>query len=105
MKIQAVIKSEQTIEKEISLPYFCKVEDGFFIKVLTEERIILVKMHSLWCQIILYELLSGHSGDISKGQEITETEFNEAYHKALFEIGKYVPAPEVPKELLSETPY
>lgn len=100
MKLQQVIKKEEYVEKEIPLPYFCKLGDGSYFKVITEERIVIVKLNTLWAQIQLYELIAGHGGDIAKGQEITEQEFNEAYHKALFEIGKYVPLPDISKSLV-----
>lgn len=93
MKINQMVHESRLIEIDIELPYFCKSDEDTFIKVITEDRILVVKTHNLWSQILLYELMSGHHSDIAKGQQITEQEFNEACHKALFEIGKYVPAP------------
>lgn len=97
MTIKQTIKREETIEKEISLPYFCKITEGkdtTYFKVADEKTSIEAYIgisHNYYrtCK----RSVSVDSNDISKAEEITEQEFNEAYHKALFEIGKYVPAP------------
>jgi hypothetical protein len=98
MLIKSVIKKEETIEKEISLPYFCKYYDNLSEKFtyfkLTEDRVIDVMDGKNYKNISSY----GHGVNdykIAQSIECDEQEFNEAYHKALFEIGKYVPLPEI----------
>lgn len=100
MKIQATIKTEETIEFEVEIPYFCKFSDKLY-KVVSDKEAIEIDPSESYTKILKKGLWLCES-DVAQGQRIEETEFNEAYHKALFEIGKYVPAPDVPKELLND---
>lgn len=99
MTIKSVIKKEETIEKEISLPYFCKYEN-YWMKILDEERLLQVYWNNEKSNSIRLSAIWLNNTEVSQSVECTEDEFNEMYHKALFEIGKYVPAPDVPKELI-----
>lgn len=105
MKIKMVVTKEETQEKEISLPYFCKYDKDQFIKVIGEKEGMVHIRHGITKGFFYYPTTSVFSTELSTGEEITEHEFNEAYHSVLLFIGKYVPAPEVPKELLTETHY
>lgn len=91
MKIQATIKTEETIEFEVEIPYFCKFSDKLY-KVVSDKEAIEIDPSESYTKILKKGLWLCES-DVAQGQRIEETEFNEAYHKALFEIGKYVPAP------------
>lgn len=105
MLIKTTIKKEETIEREVSLPYFCKYDNPLtspqYFKV-TEEKVVDVTFgFGNYNSISCYQH-GVNDAKIAAGEEITEQEFNEAYHKALFEIGKYVPVPETPKQLLNQ---
>lgn len=101
MKIIQTIKREETIEKEISLPYFCKIpDDNCYFKIIAEDKAMKVDVTPYWTAIILNTSPNSLIGDFSKTVECSEDEFNEACHKASFEHGKYVPAPDAPKDLL-----
>lgn len=100
MKFQATIKTEETIEFEVELPYFCKKDDRLY-KVISEREVIEIDPSPTYTKILKKGLWLCES-DIATGMKIEEVEFNEAYNKTLFEIGKYVPAPDAPKELLND---
>lgn len=100
MKIPFVISVKNTEEREIDLPYFCRLKDRFY-KVVSEDISIQVDPSPTYtlankCGTWLVKT------EVGEATPCTEQEFNEAYHKALFEIGKYVPAPPVPGELIEE---
>lgn len=103
MIIKSVIKKEETIEKEVTLPYFCKIPDwnGFsYLKIMENESVVKVDIElGMWCGIKYMSNHTPYIEEIYRSEEISEGEFNQAYHEALMEIGKYVPAPEMPVEL------
>lgn len=99
MKIKSIIKKEETIEKEISLPYFCKWDDDYYLKVISENELLQVKNGHVKGSYFYPNNV--FTSEIAKGTEITEDEFNRNYNEVIFHNGKYVPVPETPKELLS----
>lgn len=99
MTIKQTIQKEQVIEKEITLPYFCKDENKWF-KITEDKSVVYIYNNGNTHTTISKTDYWIQSSDISKCSQITEGEFNQAYHEALMEIGKYVPAPEVPFELV-----
>jgi hypothetical protein len=77
MKI--VIEEKQSKEVEISLPYFFK-DGGAYYRILTETDITRVSIvdECVWCS--KSDIMSVNP---SKGEQITEQEFDEYMEKAL----------------------
>jgi hypothetical protein len=98
MKIQTVIKHEETIDKEVQLPYYFSLpKNDKFFKVNEDETVICV-LNSHCKSITFYPSTSVWLSEIAQGQEIAPGLFHAAYHDVLLATGVYVPAPEPMEE-------
>lgn len=97
--IKQVVQTEKITEKEVTLPYFCFDGQDQYFKVIDNLTVILASKSTSFTRLSKSEYWLQKT-EIAKCSQITEGEFNQAYHEALMEIGKYVPAPEVPFELV-----
>ncbi len=81
MKIKAIVKSETTVEVDIELPYFSKINDNFF-KLFGENEwdCIVVSYPGTSCCCVRNTLVSGAIKDTEK---ITQEEFDFAFKTAM----------------------
>jgi hypothetical protein len=93
MKIQVTITKTETIEKEITFPYFCK-RDEKYLKVLenvTLEAQICGGDKNIYYLSAMPTWLK--QSDIARAEECREEEFNQVANEALAYIGNNVPVP------------
>lgn len=84
LKISATVTEKKSVEREINLPYFCKLSDTFY-KVANENSVLKVDpSDSYTCVIKLGLWLI--KDDILKAEQTTEENFNEAYETAFTNI-------------------
>jgi hypothetical protein len=94
MKIQTTITEARKVEKEITLPYFCKESKGNKLhKVVDEKTMITVHLISDSSKMIFSSLTQYSLKEIGNSIECSESEFNMAANEALAFIGQYVPVP------------
>lgn len=98
LKIQTTVTKTEPLEIEISLPHFCKLGNTYY-QVISETTALKIDTMPSWASITLSNGYNPWMAEIGKAKEITEDQFNQAYHEVLMEIGRYVPAPPVPNEL------
>lgn len=95
MKITSIIRRDETITKEINLPYFCKYEDGKFLKVIDEIKCVEINTSHNYLSLSSFATWV-REGTICTSEQCSEEEFNEAYRKVLFEIEKRAKVHELP---------
>lgn len=78
------LKGSVEIEKEITLPYFCKYGDSNFIKVESKRKCVIVHTYNF---SYLIEVNNSPSVNIiSQSTPILEGEFNQAYREVLSKL-------------------
>lgn len=99
MKIQKQITTVEQIEVEISLPYYSKSENCYFM--IPNERGCIRVWVGEESASISYHQLSSSIKEAANYTEINESEFNEAFRKALsciaIEINLLISASELPQ--------
>lgn len=105
MKINQLIIEEKMVEMEFTLPYFFAAKNNglttpALFKIVSEDVVIEVNPGN-FKSISFYSMIESVKGKMARGTEITEDQFNQAYHEVLMEIGQHVPAPPVPDELMT----
>lgn len=85
MKIKTTVNVQKEIDVEIKTPYFCRSENGrVFYKVLNEEgHNIIVKTYGFSTSIEFSTTFYDNLIFAEDNTEIEETEFNEAFEKAM----------------------
>jgi hypothetical protein len=83
MKIQTTVTESKTVDIEIELPYYCKVDDHTY-KVVSEDKTIQVTKNSIGTYTDVTAASTWlFKKDISEGEVISASEFETAYLNAL----------------------
>jgi hypothetical protein len=85
MKIKFIEKKEQTVEKEITLPYYCKKTDFIgttYYGVVSEERLVKV-FNETFTRQVTESATEAHKIEIANADEIDKSEFYAVFYEVL----------------------
>lgn len=85
LKLTGTVKVDQTVEKEIDLPYFCQYGGNTFYKVISEDDVIIATTYS-FSKGIEVGYVTHNKTQLAKAEPCSERAFIEAAQIAFFHI-------------------